>query len=67
MELSNISPYAIIGLIWLVFPLRMLIDRSMTPAQRWSWALVAAVVPIAGYILFLIVRAVRVSLTPHRA
>jgi hypothetical protein len=53
--------------IWLLFPLRVLLDRSMPRNERLAWALVCAVLPIAGYILFLIMRAVRISFARPQA
>jgi len=55
------------ALVWAAFPLRMLLDRSMTVSERRSWALVCAIIPVAGYLIFLIVRAIRASFAARAA
>lgn len=53
--------------VWMLFPLRMLLDTSMAWRQRRRWALACVVAPVIAYIVFLIVRAVRASSPAHAA
>ncbi|MCW4453979.1 hypothetical protein OK348_04140 [Flavobacterium sp. MXW15] len=46
---------------WSLFPLRMLVDRSMQWNERRAWALACAVAPIIAYVVFLIHRAIHAS------
>jgi|GEM_PF-5352695 len=64
---GNLVAYSLFVAFWLLFPARMLLDRSMPPGERRAWALVTLVMPIAGYILFLIARAVRATFARPQA
>ncbi|KRG68825.1 hypothetical protein [Pseudoxanthomonas dokdonensis] len=63
-----VSAGQLVGIaVWLLFPLRMLLDTGMSWPQRRRWALACAVAPLVAYIVFLIVRAVRASSPAHAA
>ena len=64
---GQLVAYSLLIAVWLVFPARMLLDRSMPRGERHAWALVVLIVPVAGYILFLIARAVRATFARPQA
>ncbi len=64
---SHPEAMLLFALVWAAFPLRMLFDRSMSVSERRSWALVCAITPVAGYLIFLTVRALRASFAARAA